>query len=51
MLSKMFDSLREAQAFTTRAQRLGVSYTVKLITYRKRLKRPMQVRVTVYAPS
>jgi len=47
-VTKLFDSLRAAQMVTAKAERLGLSFSLRIVTYRKRLRRPMQVRVTIY---
>ena len=45
---EIFDSLKEAQDFAKRLAGVGVSFKIRIVSYRKRLKLPVQYEVTVY---
>ena len=44
----VFATLRETKTYTDKLRREAISFTLRVITYRKRLRKPMQIEVTVY---
>ncbi len=49
MSEYLFDTVGDAKAFMHRLIVRGYSFTAKLVTHPKRLKKRMQTKVTVYA--
>jgi hypothetical protein len=45
---RVFKTFAEAQVFTAQLVEAGVSFTTKIVTFRKRLRKPMEIQVKMY---